>query len=288
MRTRSCAPWSRFASGPCGLRRRVAASFTALFIVALVTVVFFVSKKLARTEQLYSAARGRIAILPLRNATGDASLQWIENGLAELVVEGTRRARGADVVPLEAVTRAMQGLRIRGDLTADLTDAQRRALLASLGADVMIAPVVTADAEGKYTIRHAALTPDRAESPREAASTVLVEAARQMSIDLVQRIDPASAAAVRARYSLDSVANMLYAMGAQELRTRGPRVAAHYFTVCLDRDPEFLAAKMQLADCLKAMADNAGAAKLLEEMMAQARTRNDREMVARALITRSR
>ncbi|MGZ5446461.1 MAG: serine/threonine-protein kinase [Thermoanaerobaculia bacterium] len=272
---------------PSRLRRRVVASFTALFIVALVTVVFFASRQLARTERLYSAARGRIAILPFRNATGDASLQWIENGLAELVVEGTRRARGADVVPLEAVTRAMQGLRIRGDGSANLTDAQRHALLTSLGADVLIAPVVTAD-EGKYTIRYAALTPDRAESPREASSTVLVEAARQMSVELAQRIDPASAAAVRARYSLDSVANMLYAMGAQELRTRGPRVAAHYFTVCLDRDPEFLAAKMQLADCLKAMADNAGAAKLLEETMAEARTRNDREMVARALITRSR
>ena len=269
---------------PSRLRRRAVASFAALLIVTLVTVVFFVSQKLARSERLYSAARGRIAILPFRNATGDASLQWIENGLAELVVEGTQRARGADVVPLEAVTRAMQGLHIAGNLT----DAQRSALLTSLSADVLIAPVVTADAEGKYTIRYAALTPDRAESPREASSTVLVEAARQMSIDLVQRIDPASAAAVRARYSLDSVANMLYAMGAQELRTRGPRVAAHYFTVCLDRDPEFLAAKMQLADCLKAMADNAGAAKLLEEMMAQARTRNDREMVARALITRSR
>ena len=268
---------------PARLRRRLQASLVALLIVTLVTAAFFVSGRLARTERLYSAPRGRIAILPFRNATNDRSLQWIENGLAELVVEGTGRARGADVVPLEAVTRSMQALRIRGDLT----EAQRRALLTSLGADVLIAPVVTTDSEGKYTIRYAALTPDRAEAPRETTSTVLVEAARQMSVDLVQRVDPASAAQVRALYSLDSVANMLFAMGMQELRTRGPRVAAHYFTVCLDRDPGFLAAKMQLAECFKAMARKTDALALIEAATVEARARNDREMVAQALITRA-
>jgi len=277
----------RIRERPARVRRRVFATAAMMIIVGLIVSAFFVSRHLARTERLYANAHGRIAILPFRNETGDASLRWIESGLAELVVEGARRARGADVVPMETVTRAIR-LIAPGFSRGSLTTTQRHALLTSLGADALIAPVVTRDNEGKYTIRYAALTPDRAETPRSATSTVLVEAARQMSVDLVQRIDPASAAAVRARYSLDSVANTLYAMGAQEMRTRGPRVAAHYFTVCLDRDPEFLAAKMQLADCQKAMADNAGAVKLLDETLAQARKRNDREMVARGLITRAR
>ena len=79
-----------------------------------------------------------------------------------------------------------------------------------------------------------------------------------MSAQIAQRIDPASTTAVRARDSLDATANMLYAMGIQELRARGPRIAAHYFTVCLDRDPDFLLAKLRLAGCHKAMAPKLG------------------------------
>jgi tetratricopeptide (TPR) repeat protein len=266
---------------PARVRRHLFTGAAAMLFLVLMAGVFVLSRR--SPERLFARPQGRIAILPFRNQTGDASLRWIESGLAELVIEGTRRARGADVVSAEDVARAMERVRVRGELTGQ----QRRSLLASLGADVLIAPVVTAD-EGKYTIRYAALRPDRAETPRETSSTVLVEAARQMSIDLAQRIDPASAASVRARMSLDTTANMLYAMGAQELQTRGPRIAAHYFTVCLDRDPEFLAAKVRLAECRKAMAENGEASRLIEEALAQARIRNDRDLIGRALIQRAR
>ncbi|HYC91449.1 MAG TPA: protein kinase [Thermoanaerobaculia bacterium] len=259
---------------PARVRRRMLAGAALLLVVALIAGASFLSRR--TPERLFAASHGRIAILPFRNETGDASLKWIETGLTELVIEGTRRARGADVVAAEEVARAME--RFRGN---------RGALMTALGADVLIEPVVTQD-EGKYTIRYAALRPDRAETPREATSTVLVEAARQMSVDLAQRIDPSSAADVRARMSLDATANMLFAMGMQELRTRGPKVAAHYFTVCLDRDPEFLAAKVRLAECRQAMAEHEAAARLMDEAMAQARARNDREGLLDAMIGRGR
>ncbi len=256
---------------PLRRKRWLMMSAAALIVVAAIAGAVVLSRQ--RVERL---PHGRIAILPFRNQTGDASLRWIENGLAGLVIEGTRHARGTDVIAADAPMRG------------ELSDAERKRLLDSLGAEVLIAPFVTADEGGKYTIHYAALTADRVERPHEATSTVLVEAARRMSMDLAQRIDPASVAGVRERLSLDAMANTLFAMGVQELRTRGPKIAAHYFTVCLDRDPEFLSAKVRLGECLHAMGENAAASRQLDEAMATARTRKDADTIARALILRAR
>jgi tRNA A-37 threonylcarbamoyl transferase component Bud32/tetratricopeptide (TPR) repeat protein len=269
----------RIRDRPARAHRRLIAALSAAALLLVIAGTLYVARNVIRPQRL-----GKLAILPFHNATRDASLQWTETGLADLVYEAVRRGRGVEIVPPGDVLRAIKNLGLRGN---DLSDAQRRALLAATGADVLIASTVVAD-EGKYTIRYAALTADREESARDATSTVLVEAAKQMSVQLLQRVDPAaSAASVRERYSLDNVANMLYAMGMQELRVRGPRVAAHYFTVCLDRDPDFVAAKMQLADCHKRMAENARAQQLLAEALARARARNDRQLVGRGLVTRA-
>jgi len=266
---------------PARTRRRMTAIVSAAALLLVIAATLITARRFSRPRKL----NGKLAILPFHNATKDQSLQWMETGLADLVYEAVRRARDVEVVPVADVVRTLDNLHLRG--RAELTDAQRRALLAATGADVLIAPAVTSD-EGKYTIRYAALTADRAESPAVATSNVLVEAAKQMSVQLVQRADPAaSAASVRERYSLDNIANMLYAMGTQELRVRGPRIAAHYFTVCLDRDPDFVAAKLALADCHKRMAENDRAQQLLAEALTRARARNDRQLLGRGLVTRA-
>jgi eukaryotic-like serine/threonine-protein kinase len=276
---------ARIAERPARVRRRLTVSILALAIVAAIAGAFVASRHFAATRPLFAGhAGGRLAILPFRNATHDASLRWIELGLPDLVAEGIRRARGLDVVPADAVTRAMRDLHLQP--SAELTDAQRRALLDAVSADVLIAPTVVSQ-DGRYTIRYAAGTRERIESTRETTSTVLVEAAKQMSIDLVQRIDPASAAPVRARYSFDNIANLLYAMGTQELHTRGPKIAAHYFTVCLDRDPDFIAAQMRLAAALHTMGNDAQSEAMLADALTRARARNDREQFTNGLIARS-
>ena len=271
---------------PARRRRRITAAVAATALIAVLTGVFFATQHFASSRSLFGKrATGKLAILPFRNATGDKSLQWAELGLANLVFEGVHRVRGADVVDVATVVKTLENLGLRN--RAELPEAERRRLLAALGADVLIAPqIVTSD--DKYTIRYAAWNAERQETPAEVTSTVLVEAAKQMSVQLARRIDPAAGAtSVRARYSLDNVANMLYAIGTEEMRTRGPRVAVHYFAVCADRDPDFLAAKSMLAECHKRMADNARAHQLLGEALARARQRNDRELVARILIRRA-
>ncbi len=277
----------RIRDRPAVVRRRLFAGAAIVLAVLVIGGLSLLTRRLASTRALFADREGgRVAILPFRNETGDASLKWMESGLADFVTEGMRRAQGVEVVAPQDLTQAMANLGMRSD--RDPTETQRRALLAAVGADALIAPAVVSE-DGKFTIRYSALTADRVEAPREATSNVLIEAAKQMTVALVQRIDPAaSAASVRSRYSLDNIANMLYAMGVQELRTRGPLVASHYFMVCVDRDPGFVAAKLQLADCLKAMAENARAYQLLDDALTTARQRNDREMLARAQLARSR
>jgi tRNA A-37 threonylcarbamoyl transferase component Bud32/tetratricopeptide (TPR) repeat protein len=266
----------RIRERPLRRRRRMLAVGAIALLLLGVGGISLLTRYYASTRTLFERkTTGRIAILPFRNETGDASLQWIERGLADFVSEGLRRGRGLEVVSSEDVARVAKRTK------------DRQATLAALGADVLIQPTVVDD-DGRYTIRYAALTADREEEPREATSTVLMEAAKQMTVALVQRIDPAaSAASVRSRYSLDNTSNMLYAMGLEELRRRGPLVASHYFTLCIDRDPAFLAAQMHLADCLKAMAENTRANALLDDALKKARQRNDRDLVARAFLYRA-
>ena len=269
---------------PARVRRRAIAATIVFAFVAVLAGAFLVWRQMEARERLFaSASRHRVALLPFRNETRDASLRWIELGLPELVAEGTRRVRGVDIIPATQAAAAMRNLRLGATLGAP----QRRALLDALGADVLIDSRVVGDERGRYTIRYVAATREDVQSPREAMSTVLVEAARQMSVQLAQRIDPASVTVVRARYSLDSTANQLFAMGVDELRARGPRVAAHYFDVCLDRDPDFVLAKVYLARCHHLMGELPRARQLIDDALARARARNDRELVARVLISRT-
>ncbi|HYU26947.1 MAG TPA: tetratricopeptide repeat protein, partial [Thermoanaerobaculia bacterium] len=206
-----------------------------------------------------------------------------EMGLGGVVADAVGRTRGADVVAPDAVAEAMRDIK----LTAPENDpAQRRLLLDRLGADVVVSSLAARTADGIVTIRYVVAGRESAESAREVSSSAPTEAATQMATQLVQRIDPR--ASVRDRYSFDSAANMLYAMGLDAQRQTSQTVAAHYFTVCLDRDPDFIAARVKLADSQHALrgAEAADAERNLEQALAQARARNDRELVATALITR--
>jgi tetratricopeptide (TPR) repeat protein len=271
---------------PARIRRRTIAAAGIAAIVLTIAAAYLISRRMESTRRLFaSSEHGRLAILPFRNATGDPSLRWIDAGLQSLVTEGVSRARGADVVAADDVARAIGNLRL--NTARDLAPEQRRALLSALGADVAILPTVVSQ-DGKYTIRYAALRPDGAENPREVTSTAVVDAARQMSVQLAQRIDPAiTPATVRASYSLDSMANTLFAMAIPEWRVHGARVASHYLTVCVDRDPDFVLAKIFLANSYQQLADHVRAKELLADALARAQQRNDRGLIMRGLLMRA-
>jgi tetratricopeptide (TPR) repeat protein len=226
---------------------------------------------------------GRVAILPFRNATNEPSMQWVELGMMDLVAQTLAQTRGLQVVPPEDVIRSMKNLGLaRG---ASLSDGQRDKLFAALDADALIDAAVYGH-DGAFVIRYAPLMKDRAESPREVSGAAITDAANELTRRLARRLDVAAKPLdVRDRYSSDDFANVAYAIGLQEMNTTGPAVGAHYFAVCLDRDPEFLWAKMLLADCKRRTGATEESIRLLDETLAQSAKKSDRALHA-AVLTR--
>jgi len=274
----------RALARPTRVRRRwLAASFAFALLLVLGGTMAAV-RSYAESRAVFAENRGRrVAVLPFRNETGDASLRWVERGLSELVTGGLSAVRRAAVVSTDDTLRTMTGLRIAPGAT--LTDEQRRRLLDALGADALIESAVVADEREQYTIRFAASARDRVESPRQVTSSVLTEAANQMVRQLALRLDPSTTpAGLRTRYSADPFANTAYAIGEQEDLARGPKVSSQYYAVAVDRDPDFTEAKLALAQTKAKMADHAEADRLIGEVLQLAQRKGDRRLRAEALM----
>jgi tetratricopeptide (TPR) repeat protein len=230
-------------------------------------------------------ARGgsRIAILPFRNATGDRGMQWVELGLMDHVARGLAGVRGADVIDGDTVAKAMKQLRIAGG--AEMPPDARRRLLDATGADAVIASTVTLR-DGRYTIRYTAFDRRRGEDEREVSSGLITDAANQLSDRIAERIDPA--ARHRAPHGTrDTFASIAFDMGRQLELTRGGKYAVPYYAVAIDRDPRFIEAKRCLADNYAKEGRLAEAMPLMEEVLRDARSRNDRDILVQALINRA-
>jgi tetratricopeptide (TPR) repeat protein len=269
---------------PIRMRRRWLAAAAVLAVLAITIGSVVGMRALAESRSVIANDRGRrIAILPFRNETGDASLRWVETGLSQLVSGGLATVRNASIIPADVTLSAMRGLKLSAAKT--LSEADRKRLLDTLDADALIDSEIVAEEREQYTIRFAAAARDRVEAPREVTSSVLTDAANQMVRQLALRLDPSSLPAdLRSNYSSDPFANMAYAIGEQELLARGPKVSVQYFAVATDRDPEFTAAKLALADARGSMGEFAEADRLLQEVMAYARRRGDERLRGAALV----
>lgn len=265
-------------------RRKWLVAGLAAALLAIVAGGVLGVRAIAESRAVLAEHRGRrIAVLPFRNETGDASLRWVERGLSELVSDGLANVRGASVVPAGDTLRTMGGLRIAP--SAALSEAQRARLLDALDADALIESTVVAQEREKYTIRFAASARDRVEAPREISSSVLTDAASQMVQQLALRLDPATPPEnLRSSSSGDPLANMAYAIGRQEELSRGPKIAVQYYAVAADRDPDFIPAKLELAEMRNSMGEHVEADRLVQEVMENARRRRDEKTRAEALV----
>ncbi|MBV9496321.1 MAG: protein kinase [Acidobacteria bacterium] len=271
----------RLLDRPRAARSRFLGAVAVVAIAVTIAAGFAVTQRISESRSLIHP-RTRVALLPFRNETGNKSLQWVENGLMELVGGGLSSVRGASIVSSAETLRAMKRVGIQPGAVP--TAEQRRQLLDALGASAVIDSTVTAR-EGGYTIRYAAAGRDGEETPREVTSSVVTAAAGQMTRQLAQRIDPhvVTADARSLRLSPDEFANMAYAIGQQELVAHGSKAAEKYFVVAVDRDPDFGRAKIQLASVHENTGDVDGAEHLFREVIAEAERRGDESMRADAM-----
>ncbi|HWW62879.1 MAG TPA: protein kinase, partial [Thermoanaerobaculia bacterium] len=264
-------------------RRRVfiAATVAAIAIgIALASIVYA-----RRATVLIPRRIHRVAVLPFRNATGEPSASWVEVGMMDFVARGLGNIQSVHIVPPDDVMRAMRNLSL--ERNAELAPTQCVRLLNALGADAMIDGSVTRAGDA-YIVRYAALGRESADPPREVRAAALTDAANAIAGELSKRLDPAARRIdLRANYSADDYANVTYAIALQELSANGPKVASHYFTVCLDRDPEFAWAKAELALCRNSMSEGAEADALLAQTIDAARKKSDDKLLAFATVMRA-
>ena len=167
-------------------------------------------------------------------------------------------------VPMEDVARALTELRLPRNVALS-SDAARRIARAT-GAQLVIDPAVGRQAEG-FAITYRTFNVNGSQGTRSVGAGDPVEAARALGARLAPRLNPAAAFVdIVDRFSESPYVNRLYATGVQRLRTLGAREAERYFEVCLDDEPDFGWARLQLAACWEQLDRWDEAAAMIEEV----------------------
>ncbi|MEA2569703.1 MAG: eukaryotic-like serine/threonine-protein kinase [Acidobacteriota bacterium] len=275
----------RIASRPQRVRRNAILAAVGATIIAVAVVAMFITQRLADRPLFTKHGDGKIAVLPFRNETNQRGTEWVELGLMDMVMQGLGGLHRVQLVPADDVLKAMKNLGIAR--TSALTPGARTRLLDVLGADTLLAATVTSS-EGQYGISYRLLLRDGDEAPGKVSAATLPDAANDLTSRLAPRLDPAARRIdIRERYSFDDFANVAYAIGVQQFLTKGPQAAVPYFTVCIDRDPEFAWAEVQLARCSSLTGDVARTDALLDDARKLATRKGDRRLVAEIDLTRA-
>jgi DNA-binding winged helix-turn-helix (wHTH) protein/tetratricopeptide (TPR) repeat protein len=211
----------------------------------------------------------RIAVLPWRDDSGDASLQWAQLGLQALLVDALATDRRLAPVSQGSV-RALLSAR------PDLVDAEAQAEYLSLatGADRVFAGRLARAGDG-VVVELLALGKGPAASARlqgSDAASLAVAAAASVSQHLLPGFDPARPPPL----SKVGFANEAYARGL-DARLRGrSEEAARHLQSALDADPDMLAALYQLSVAQQLLRANDAWKATLDDLLARAELRGDR------------
>lgn len=265
-------------------RRRLLGAAAALAVLAGTA---YGSWRIGRPAPLLPPGEtARIALLPFRNATGDPHNDWVELGLMELVARTLDRTERVEVVPPAEVVETMKALGMAG---AEAPSAGDLARLARAGGSRFVVATVVRPESGGFRADFSVHDEGASLGERSVAAAELTQLGGALARGLSQRLDPDAAfAALEQAFSSDAYANRTYAMGSQRLSTEGPLAAEPYFAVCLDRDPAFLRAKLQRAECRYRLSQWDEAERIGEEVRQAARAAGDRQLEADALMQRGR
>lgn len=241
------AELERVAALPWARRRRrraqLRAAAASLLLVAAAGVTWFVADRAANRPLIAPNERGRVAVLPVQNESGNADLDWARVGLAELLARGVDAAEGIEVVAPDLVQSAMDSL--GWNPGANL--ALRQRLARSLGAEAIVESTLRSGPRGP-TLELELTSTTGSTSRRRVEAGDVARLANRATGTLVRRLRPrARVPDLRDTLSADPLLIELYARGIEAARRTGPEVAAKYFDVCLAEDGEFAAAKLQRA-----------------------------------------
>jgi tetratricopeptide (TPR) repeat protein/TolB-like protein len=259
-------------------RRRLRFGVAALLALVAIIGLTFV---LARPRPL---ARGggqvRVAMLPLRDATGGPGSEWVEQGLQQLIVAGLSTSPALVVADARATAEAATRLEVEPGTLPRGADLER--LAAATGGRLLVAAIVRS--EGGEIVIDATIADSRGPLARERGrGRTVVVAAEHLTRALARRIDPdAPAVAIEQAWSPDAFANQSFAIAVQRSRSTGAAAALPYLEVCLDRDPAFLRAELELAHVLFRLGRIEEAIARAEAVTTHAEQEGDRPLVIAA------
>lgn len=212
-----------------------------------------------------------IALLPVENATADASLAWLELGLMALAardLEGHPR-----VVPaaIPSVLAALQGARAAGDTAIDA------AVCRATGAAIVVHSRIVRGRGAELRLAYAAR--GGASFKGAVASDRPTDLAARFADALVQALHPA-AGQPRPRERHDPLADEAFARGVQALTAHDWAKAAHLLHLALDLEPDRIDAQLALLRALGNVGDTA-LLPLAQRLLAQARREQDTMLAAR-------
>lgn len=263
------------------MRFLVPVAITLLAAAALL-VALSSSRIAAGDEALDLATRGRLAVLPLRNATGEPSQGWVHHGLTEMVTRVLGETPGLEVVPAEVLLRALEG---RGLDAASISDRRIALDLArTLGAVLVLDASLQRAGDG-YAFALAVHGPDGEVSRAQLDGETVVGLADRLTDTVARSVQPdALRVDLGAVYADNPFFNRLFGMGLEALRRQGNDAAETYFALCLEHQPQFLVAQARLADIARDRGELSVAERTHVELLRQGQGRGDRHLQARSLM----
>ena len=263
-------------------RRTIHRLAVAAAMAAVVVLSALVTHHLTAPAPMFSAdERATVALLPLRNATGSVTYDWVERGLADVTATTLSRAGRVDVIPVGEVIHALRNLRLAPG--EELQGEAGARLLAALGAHLAITGDVRRERE-RYVLEYVVLGRAGRLSRGKVSGGDLHLLAEHMASRLAGRLRPTPAVAAPGDvFSTDPFANRAHAIGVSTMETEGPRRAQVYFQAALDRDPGFTRAQIRLAQCLERQGEWDEAERQARGAAEEARQRNDSSLEGEAL-----
>lgn len=228
---------------------------------------------------------GRLAVLPVRNATGESQYGWTETGLTEMIAETLSRTRSVRVL---APARLLDAAARRGLVSGDTALRPRLQDLArAAGADLVLDAALRSTAPRSRTYALDFLVLDAADGEILARATVEgaepIVLADRLTSSLAGLLAPGvEAEGMDQAFSPSPFLNQLYALGLEENRVDGGDPEA-VFKLLLRYQPTFLQARARLAERALAAGKTQRARTLLTELLDQSQGRGERRLQARCL-----
>ena len=212
-----------------------------------------------------------LALLPFRNATGQAELDWVELGLMSMAAQALAADARLSLPSIATLLTALSTLPARAD-----PREQEAAVRRLLSASAVVHVKVTRDGD-QY-----ALDADITTTPRTQHRRLLGPELTQLGQRLAAEVHAAlfageHAHALAAHESADPLVNQAMARALQAAAEQKWRIAVNLFQVVVDAQPHNLRARLEHLRALAPLGDEA-ALPLAERLLAQARADGDAQL----------